>query len=254
MCFLHLSSPMLQFNNRNKNKSVLFKIFRGIILLMVLNESISAIAQISGEENPGNTSPQKTGVIRVLEPGVFDYQSSDYLVRMRAWGVSFPVRSNPGYKEAIRFSEDLLLDTNLSITVKKEFDLQNHKIVDVFLPSHSNSFSTLCIEQGVGWHNEKETNRHGVFVISQIKAKRQNLGVWKYGSPSGGQVQENSIPTPVLKSMIGQNPFAGGIQFWVTSFNKIHRPGCSFYERGRGEYSRRPTGTDCRICGGVNAK
>ena len=221
---------------------------------MFLNSSISAIAQISGEENPGNTSPQKTGVIRVLEPGVFDYQSSDYLVRMRAWGVSFPVRSNPGYKEAIRFSEDLLLDTNLSITVKKEFDLQNHKIVDVFLPSHSKSFSTLCIEQGVGWHNEKETNRHGVFVISQIKAKRQNLGVWKYGSPSGGQVQENSIPTPVLKSMIGQNPFAGGIQFWVTSFNKIHRPGCSFYERGRGEYSRRPTGTDCRICGGVNAK
>jgi len=245
---------MLQFNNRNKNKSALFKIFRGSILLLFLNSSISAIAQISGEENPGNTSPQKTGVIRVLEPGVFDYQSSDYLVRMRAWGVSFPVRSNPGYKEAIRFSEDLLLDTNLSITVKKEFDLQNHKIVDVFLPSHSKSFSTLCIEQGVGWHNEKETNRHGVFVISQIKAKRQNLGVWKYGSPSGGQVQENSIPTPVLKSMIGQNPFAGGIQFWVTSFNKIHRPGCSFYERGRGEYSRRPTGTDCRICGGVNAK
>jgi hypothetical protein len=245
---------MLQFNNPNKNKSALFKIFRGFILLMILNGTIAAIAQTSSEENTENATPQKRGVIRVLEPGVFDYQSSDYLVRMRAWGVSFPTRSNPGYKEAIRFSEDLLLDTNLSITVKKEFDLQNYKVVDIFLHPYSKSFSTLCIEQGVGWHNEKETNRHGVFVISQIKAKRQNLGVWKNGLPTEGQVKENSIPTPVLKSMIGQNPFATGIQFWVTSFNKIHRPGCSFYERGRGEYSRRPTGTDCRICGGVNAK
>jgi hypothetical protein len=245
---------MLQFNNPNKNKSALFKIFRGFILLMILNGTIAAIAQTSSEENTENATPQKRGVIRVLEPGVFDYQSSDYLVRMRAWGVSFPTRSNPGYKEAIRFSEDLLLDTNLSITVKKEFDLQNYKVVGIFLHPYSKSFSNLCIEQGVGWHNEKETNRHGVFVISQIKAKRQNLGVWKNGLPTEGQVKENSIPTPVLKSMIGQNPFATGIQFWVTSFNKIHRPGCSFYERGRGEYSRRPTGTDCRICGGVNAK
>jgi hypothetical protein len=245
---------MLQFNNPNKNKSALFKIFSGSILLMIMNGSIPAIAQTSSEENTENATPLKGGVIRVLEPGVFDYQSSDYLVRMRAWGVSFPTRSNAGYKEAIRFSEDLLLDTNLSITVKKEFDLQNYKVVDIFLPSYSKSFSTLCIEKGVGWHNEKETNRHGVFVISQIKAKRQNLGVWKYGLPKEGQAQENSITAPVLKSMIGQNPFSGGIQFWVTSFNKIHRPGCSFYERGRGEYSRRPTGTDCRICGGVNAK
>ena len=244
----------MQFNNPDKNKPILFKIFRGFILLMILNASIPAIAQSFSEVNAENATPQKRGVIRVLEPGVFDYQSSDYLVRMRAWGVSFPTRSNPGYKEAIRFSEDLLLDTNLSITVKKEFDLQNYKVVDIFLHPYSKSFSTLCIEQGVGWHNEKETNRHGVFVISQIKAKRQNLGVWKDGLPSEGQVLENTIPTPVLKSMIGQNPFVGGIQFWVTSFNKIHRPGCSFYERGRGEYSRRPTGTDCRICGGVNAK
>jgi hypothetical protein len=245
---------MLQFNNPDMNKSALFEIIRGFIWLMILNGSMPAIAQTSSEENTENATPLKGGVIRVLEPGVFDYQSSDYLVRMRAWGVSFPTRSNAGYKEAIRFSEDLLLDTNLSITVKKEFDLQNYKVVDIFLPSYSKSFSTLCIEQGVGWHNEKETNRHGVFVISQIKAKRQNLGVWKHGLPTEGQAQDNSIPTPVLKSMIGQNPFSGGIQFWVTSFNKIHRPGCSFYERGRGEYSRRPTGTDCRICGGVNAK
>ena len=60
---------------------------------------------------------------------------------------------------------------------------------------------------------------------------------------------------PKVNIMIDcQNPFSGGIKFWVTSFNKIHRPECSFYERGRGEYSRRPTGTDCRICGGTNPK
>ena len=221
---------------------------------MVLSTSVALIGETQIDEDTGKLTAKKIGVIRVIEPGIFDYQSADYIVRMRAWGVSFPSRSNPGYKEAIQFSEELLLDSNLSISVKKEFDPQNYKVVDIFIHAQSKSFSTLCIEQGIGWHNEKETSRHGVFVISQIKAKRQNIGIWKHGIPPDEQATGRSIPTPILKSMIGENPFAAGMKFWVTSFNKIHRPGCSFYERGRGEYSRRPTGTDCRICGGVNAK
>jgi len=252
--FLYLSSQMLQFNNLNKTNPILLRLCRCFLPFMVLSTSVALIGETQIDEDTGKLTAKKNGVIRVIEPGIFDYQSADYIVRMRAWGVSFPSRSNPGYKEAIQFSEELLLDSNLSISVKKEFDPQNYKVVDIFIHAQSKSFSTLCIEQGIGWHNEKETSRHGVFVISQIKAKRQNIGIWKHGIPADEQATGSSIPTPILKSMIGENPFAAGMKFWVTSFNKIHRPGCSFYERGRGEYSRRPTGTDCRICGGVNAK
>lgn len=254
LLFLYLSSQMLQFNNLYKNRSILFAMSVGFLPFIVMVFSASVLGETPLDVHAVDMAQKKLGVIRVLEPGLFDYQSADYIVRMRAWGVSFPPPSNPGYKEAIQFSEELLLDSNLSISVKKEFDPQNYKVVDIFIHAQSKSFSTLCIEQGIGWHNEKETSRHGVFVISQIKAKRQSIGIWKHGIPNEKAAQGSSIPTPILKSMIGENPFSAGMKFWVTSFNKIHRPGCSFYERGRGEYSRRPTGTDCRICGGVNAK
>ncbi|NDH17447.1 MAG: hypothetical protein EBY48_10315 [Opitutae bacterium] len=123
---------------------------------MVLSTSVALIGETQIDEDTGKLTAKKIGVIRVIEPGIFDYQSADYIVRMRAWGVSFPSRSNPGYKEAIQFSEELLLDSNLSISVKKEFDPQNYKVVDIFIHAQSKSFSTLCIEQGIGWHNEKE--------------------------------------------------------------------------------------------------
>ena len=85
---------------------------------MILNASIPD--DNFSEVNAENAAPQKEGDPG-MEPGVFDYQSAAIWEECEH-GVSFPTRSNPGYKEAIRFSEDLLLDTNLSITVKKEFD------------------------------------------------------------------------------------------------------------------------------------
>ena len=36
----------------------------------------------------------KKGIVRVLEPGVFDYQSEKFVIRMRAWGVNFPQEEN----------------------------------------------------------------------------------------------------------------------------------------------------------------
>ena len=37
----------------------------------------------------------------------------------------------------------------------------------------------LCAsENGIGWHNEKETGRLGLFLIAQMKAKRNKAGIW----------------------------------------------------------------------------
>ena len=203
------------------------------------------------EQVESNSSQQKKSIIRVIKPGIFDYQSNEYLVRMRAWGVGFPARDQPGFNEAINFTETKLLNALVTIKVKSAFDAQNLKVVDVLIGEDQISFSQEAITQGIGWHLEKETNRHGVFIISQIKAKRKNIGVWKHENAYNQQEIQSSIPVPMLRSMIGQNPFSASIQYWVTSFGKVHRPECTFYERGRGELSRRPTGKDCRLCGGA---
>ena len=198
-----------------------------------------------------NSSQQIKSIIRVIKPGIFDYQSNEYLIRMRTWGVGFPARDQPGFNEAMNFTETKLLNALVTINVKSAFDAQNLKVVDALIGEDQISFSQEAITQGIGWHLEKETNRHGVFIISQIKAKRKNLGVWKHENAYNQQDIQPGIPVPILRSMIGQNPFSASIQYWVTTFGKVHRPECTFYERGRGELSRRPTGKDCRICGGA---
>ena len=251
---LFLSCQVLQFIIKSMWKLCIGKNYQWFYLFILAQFPLVSYALNTLEDNSGTINQKKPGVLRVLAPGIFDYQSNIYIVRMRAWGVGFPPRGKPGYEEAISFTEEMLLDSNLSLSVQKEFDNENYKVVNILNNETAQNFSKLAIEQGLGWHNELETSRHGAFVIAQIKAKRQNLGIWMHGGVYSNEAKDKSVPTPLLKSMIGQNPFSGGIKFWVTSFNKIHRPECSFYERGRGEYSRRPTGTDCRICGGTNPR
>jgi hypothetical protein len=206
------------------------------------------------EEKDTNSSAKIQGVVRVVQPGVFDYQSSDYLIRMRAWGVGFPKRSQPGYNEALSFTERELLSKAVEFKIKQEFDLQNITAVEIFTGIEKENFSLLAIRDGIGWHLEGETERNGMFTMAQLKAKRKRIGVWRYGDVFQTENNNPTLPHPLLRNVIGQNPFSAGLNYWVTSFGKIHRPGCSFYERGRGELSRRPTGTDCRICGGTNPR
>ncbi len=227
-----------------------------IILLGICFMLLYIGTAFSEEKNASHSNIDlvKIGIVRVIQPGVFDYQSEDYLIRMRAWGVTFPERGQPGYDDAINFTELKLLDSNASIKVRKAFDQKNLKVVEVFTGNKEENFSRVAIENGVGWHHEEETDRTGSFVIAQMKAKRQELGIWQNDGNFRALNQSSKLPTPLLKRMIGQNPFSSSINYWVTSFGKIHRPNCSFYERGRGTLSRRPTGTDCRICGGTNPR
>ena len=239
-----------------------YKFFLEILKFGILFLSIffygftkNKLSGISISQSDGNKTLLKEEVIRVLQPGVFDFQSKDFMIRMRAWGVCFPQRNQPGYNEAIAFTEKMLLSTQPKIKIKQEFDTKNLKVVEVLLLNGSLNFSREAISTGIGWHLDKETNRYGPFVISQLKAKRLNLGIWA-NNFNYQQIQSpSSLPTPRLPGMINsQRSYIPSLTFWVTSFGKIHRPGCSFYQRGRGNLTSKPQGLDCRICGGRKGK
>ena len=72
------------------------KVFRFFLKAVVL--LISTLQSADGRSFDANkTASAILGVVRIIQPGVFDYQSSEYLIRMRAWGVGFPQRNQPGY-------------------------------------------------------------------------------------------------------------------------------------------------------------
>ena len=234
-----------------------FKFHCSLLVLFYLCASVG-YAQLVSTESPSGDSNQSginNKVIRIIKPGIFDLQASDYVIRMRTWGVSFPERGQPGYDKAITFSEKSLLTTTPKIKVKRVFDENNFKVVTVGINQGRTDFATECITLGVGWHNEKETGRFGPFILAQLKAKRANHGIWQTGFNYNSerlflQKPQPSLPSAYLRS----NQMLPQISFWVTSFGKIHRPGCSFYERGRGSLMAKPNGTDCRICGGRKGK
>ena len=201
-----------------------------------------------------NQSAPLREVVRIIAPGIFDYKSADYLVRFSLWGVGFPKNNQPGYHQALNFCEGKLLGNNVTVVVKQEFNKANIKLAKVFLGNESDSLNLQCIKNGLGWHDEVESSRYGPFVLAQIRSKRANLGVWSRNFDYQQPVGIDATPSPLLPSIMGKNPFFSGLKYWVTSFGKVHRPGCSFYQRGRGELTSRPRGADCRICGGFKGR
>ena len=202
------------------------------------------------DSHDANKSAPRNEIIRVIQPGVFDIQSQDFLIRMRAWGVEFPKRGQPGYDAALAFTEKKLISTVPRISIKREFDDLNLKVVDIELLDQKVNFSREAILLGIGWHNEKETGRFGPYLMAQLKAKRLKTGIWSTGFAYSSAMGSVS-PQPKLPTLYDRRQgFIPSLSFWVTSFGKIHRPGCSFYERGRGILTSKPSGTDCRICGG----
>ena len=223
------------------------------ISIFILGKSEILAVEISQDDV--NSSINKEEIIRIIQPGVFDFQTKQFMVRMRAWGVGFPQRNQPGYNEAIAFTEKMLLSTSPKIKIKQEFDIKNLKVVELLLSKDQLNFSREAISNGIGWHLERETSRYGPFLLSQLKAKRLNLGIWN-NNFNYQQIQSSTVlPSPRLPGMINTSgSFVPSLSFWVTSFGKIHRPGCSFYQRGRGNLTSKPQGLDCRICGGRKPK
>lgn len=215
----------------------------------------SQVSPVSIDDSDQNDTKTKLEVIRVVKPGIFDLQTNDYVVRMRIWGTSFPQRGQPGYEEAISFCETKLLSTSPLIEVVRTFDENNLKVVKLRLQEGGKDFTTESITNGIGWHNEKETGRFGPLILAQLKAKRGNLGIWQSGFNYNADPIKLQTPQPSLPgAFMRKNQLLPQISYWVTSFGKIHRPGCSFYERGRGTLMAKPSGTDCRICGGRKGK
>ena len=68
-------------------------------LLIFIVTIISVSSVFSTDSNSTDSEEVKPGVIRVLEPGVVDYQSSIFIIRISAWGVSFRQKVQPGYRK-----------------------------------------------------------------------------------------------------------------------------------------------------------
>ncbi len=224
-----------------------------ITLITVCFGSLSLSANSSATDQNRSSTPSQ--IIRVIQPGVFDVQTNQFIVRMRAWGIGFPQRGQPGYDQALSYSENRLVSTKPEFRVRREFDEKNLKVTEVLLLDGSLNFTKDAIALGIGWHLEKETNRYGPFLLAQLKAKRANAGIWANNFNYSQVIEPLGRPSPNLPGLMNRRDnFVPSLSFWVTSFGKIHRPGCSFYQRGRGVLSTKPTGTDCRICGGRNPK
>lgn len=224
--------------------------------LLVLFLFIFVNKSLSKENNSSsNETLESPKVLRVILPGVFDVAYGDYQIRMRAWGVKFPDRGQPGFQEAILFTETELIPKDIEFEVKTKFDQRNLKVVDISHKDEGTNFSRKAISLGVGWHDEKETSRFGPYLMAQLKAKREKAGIWAFDYNFDKSRSILNPPKPFLSNALNNtNRFLPQISYWVTSFGRIHRPGCSFYQRGRGELSSNPTGEDCRICGGKKGK
>lgn len=235
-----------------------FNLYKLSAMIFVSSLKICLYAQtspVTTDDFDKNDTKTILEVIRVVKPGIFDLQTHDYVVRMRIWGTSFPQRGQPGYEEAISFCETKLLSTSPLIEVVRTFDENNLKVVKLRLQEGGKDFTTESITNGIGWHNEKETGRFGPLILAQLKAKRGNLGIWQSGFNYNADPIKLQTPQPSLPgAFMRKNQLLPQISYWVTSFGKIHRPGCSFYERGRGTIMAKPSGTDCRICGGRKGK
>ena len=147
-----------------------------ITLITVCFGSLSLSANSSATDQNRSSTPSQ--IIRVIQPGVFDVQTNQFIVRMRAWGIGFPQRGQPGYDQAISYSENRLVSTKPEFRIRREFDEKNLKVTEVLLLDGSLNFTKDAIALGIGWHLEKETNRYGPFLLAQLKAKRANAGIW----------------------------------------------------------------------------
>ena len=149
--------------------------------LLVLFLFIFVNKSLSNENNSSsNETLESPKVLRVILPGVFDVAYGDYQIRMRAWGVKFPDRGQPGFQEAILFTETELISKDIEFEVKTKFDQRNLKVVDISHKDEGANFSRMAISLGVGWHDEKETSRFGPYLMAQLKAKREKAGIWAF--------------------------------------------------------------------------
>ena len=72
--------------------------------------------------------------------------------------------------------------------------------------------------------------------MAQLKAKRSNLGVWNNDFDYKGAHGKVLTPPRFPSSLSPAGSFVPRLNYWVTSFGKIHRR-LFVYERGRGNPS-----------------
>ena len=71
-------------------------------------------------------------IIRVIQPGIFDFQATEYVIRMRVWGVSFPKRGQPQVSiRQFHFAKKCSYRLIPILDIIRTFDEKNLKVVKV---------------------------------------------------------------------------------------------------------------------------
>lgn len=87
---------------------------------------------------------------------------------------------------------------------------------------------------------EKPSDRkHLIRINSIIRHYNLPIDVWDVSA----EVEAGSIaPT---------NQVTTSGDYWVSSTGKTHRQGCRYYGKGNGQYVKKESGDNCKICGGT---
>ena len=170
--FLQAHISLFRFNQILYPEVRKFHLFL-FILATLLSVNHAAAQSVQPLANDSNGSVTKLEVIRVIKPGIFDLQAQDYIIRMRAWGVSFPKRGQPGFDQAISYCEKMILSTNPILEVVHAFD----EIISGESGYAGGKLDFIWIVSLMGLvAQQEETGRFGP-LDGSLKAKRANLGI-----------------------------------------------------------------------------
>lgn len=88
---------------------------------------------------------------------------------------------------------------------------------------------------------EKESDyKYFVRINSIIQHHGLEIDVWKVEAYKGEGVMKEQI----------RNPLKEVDSYWISSTGKTHNSSCRYYRNSKGHASDRPSGNNCKICGG----
>lgn len=109
------------------------------------------------------------------------------------------------------------------------------------------------VRLGVAWYYPKYTPNEPELLAAQDEAKAARRGLWVQRSPLPPWEWRKLNREGKRHKASAQAGLASaqGL-YWVSKAGKIHNPSCRYYgSSNSGIYTNKPTGTDCKACGGL---
>lgn len=107
------------------------------------------------------------------------------------------------------------------------------------------------IRLGLAWHYKAYSNDKDLADLETV-ARSSKIGLWSRPDAVAPWDFRRAPKLPVKtteQKEVKENPVVE--TFWVTkSSGKVHNKSCRYYRNSNGFESNKPTGTNCKLCGG----